>query len=259
MINKFVILDTETGGLTALLNPIISINLMVCRREPFAVLDTFHLKIEPPPGTLLQHSLPGDTSYNPPVTHLTDVNGKTYTCTDKGVPHDLNLVNNPVITSGAARVNGFTWETWADKGVDAAVADQTYVGHINTWFDRKPVVYAHNESFDAKYVRTYLPRLYTAVQSPWMCTMLLYRNYMTRHGEKHSAKLTEIAKRVNDDPSTPAYGMLKTATGSVIDRAHDAAADTIMCYAALIWLATKDGDLRVFPAEMPDEGSFDRT
>jgi hypothetical protein len=82
----------------------------------------------------------------------------------------------------------------------------------------------------------------------------MYQRYLKLRGEKTSAKLGELAKRVNEDSSTELFGCL-TKNGDIISKAHDAGADTEMCYAALRWLAIKTGEHKVYPHtnEQPDE------
>lgn len=251
MINRGLVIDTETGGLDPRQHPLLSISLLVFDRTTSTVLDQFHTKVMPPDGTLLQiPEDPEDTSFNPKVAHLIDINGATF------MPKD-DLGVRPIITAGAARVNGFTWETWRGQAVPRDQADKSFKAFIDTWFDKPPTAYAHNAEFDEKFVLYAFPHTHAAVRRPWLCTLRLYQGYLKKRGEKTSAKLVEFAKRVNADPSTPVFGSLKTAGDDVISKAHDAAADTKMCYAGLRWLAAKLGEESVYPTDAPDERNDD--
>ena len=252
MINRGLVIDTETGGLDDRLHPLVSISLLVFDRATSATLDQFHAKVMPPEGTLLQiPEDPEDTSFNPKVAHLIDINGASYSVNDK------TLELRPIITAGAARVNGFTWDGWRGTAIPLEQADASFATFVDTWFDRMPTAYAHNAAFDEKFVRRTFPKTHAAIRQPWLCTMIMYQKYLKKCGEKASAKLVELAKRVNADSSTPAFGSLKTASEDVISKAHDAAADTKMCWAALRWLAAKLGEESVFPSDAPDERNDD--
>jgi len=245
MINKGLVIDTETGGLDPKVSPLLTTSFLVFQREPGKVLDNFHLKIMPPPETLLEVPLdPNDPSRNPAISHYVNHLGEVY----KVNP------GYPVITAGAAKVNGFTWETWKGCAMPLAQADESLKGYVATWFSTRPVVYAHNSAFDDKFVQKYLPDTYASMQTPWLCSMRMYQKYLKLRGEKQSAKLGELAKRVNEDSSTEMFGYL-TKNGDIISKAHDAGADTEMCYAALRWLALKMGDHHVYPhvETQPDE------
>jgi hypothetical protein len=233
-----LVVDTETGGLDPAVSPILTTSFLVFQREPGKVLDNFHIKIMPPPETLLEVAKdPNDTSYKPEISHYVNYKGETF-ATNPG---------HPVINAVAARVNGFTWETWIGCAIPLEQADNSLKEYINTWFSTPPVVYAHNVAFDDKYVHKYLPRTYASMQTPWLCTLKMYQKYLKLRGEKTSAKLGELAKRVNEDKSTELFGYL-TKNGDIISKAHDAGADTEMCYAALRWLAIKMGDHKVYPS-----------
>lgn len=241
MISRGLVIDTETGGLDPQLNPILTTSFLVFQREPGKVLDNFHIKIMPPEYTLLEVAVdPNDPSRNPAISHYTNAAGEVFKT--KG--------GCPVITAGAAKVNGFTWEAWKGCAVPLTQVDASLKEYINTWFSTPPVVYAHNSAFDDKFVHRYLPKTYSSMQTPWLCTMKLYQKYMKLRGEKSSAKLAELAKRVNEDSSTEMCGYL-TKNGDLISKAHDAGADTEMCYASLKWLGIKMGEHNVYPGEAP--------
>lgn len=256
MITKGLIVDTETGGLDSRVNPLLSISLIAFQTSPMQIVDDFHLKILPPPGTLLQIPVdPEATSYTPKIAHLVDEQGNVYACSERGDPLDESLFSRKVIQFGACRVNGFSWETWRGQAVPLDQADASFKKFIDAWFDTAPVAYAHNADFDEKFVRAYFPSTHAAIAQPWLCTMKMYQKYLKDRKEKGSAKLGELARRANSDPSSPAYGTLKGPGIDIISKAHDAAADTKMCFAALQWLATQLSPHAVFPAKVlaPDE------
>jgi DNA polymerase III epsilon subunit-like protein len=237
MITRGLVIDTETGGLDSKIHPLLTTSFLVFQVSPNKILDNFHLKILPPEGTVLEvQEDPQDTSWSPKISHYVDADGVTH----------AGAEGRPVITAGAARVNGFSWESWKGAAVPLAQADTSLKEYISTWFSTPPVAYAHNSVFDDKFVHKYLPSTYASIRTPWLCSMRLYQKYMKFHGEKSSAKLAELAKRVNEDPSTTMFGSL-TKNGDIISKAHDAGADTEMCYTALMWLATKLGAHQVFP------------
>lgn len=256
MIKKGLIVDTETGGLDPRVNPLVSISLIVFQVDPSKILDNFHIKIMPPDGTLMQIPVdPTDQSFNPKVAHLIDVNGQSYKCDERGNPEHPDLALRPIITCGAARVNGFTWQDWKDKSLPIAQADESFRSFLNNWFDHPPIAYAHNADFDEKFVMYTFPHTHAAIARPWLCTMRLYQKYLKATQRKASAKLAELAKVANADPETPAYLTLRGNGEDIISKAHDAGADTKMCFAAIQWLAAKMGPHNVFPSGQtaPDE------
>jgi DNA polymerase III epsilon subunit-like protein len=248
MITKGLVIDTETGGLDPRLSPLLSISLLAFETANVTELSEFYLKIMPPRGTLLQVPVdPASTAFNPPVAYLEDSAGDRWTCDLKGNPTDPSLQDALIITAGAARVNGFTWEGWKGHAVPLVQADNSFKAFIDQWFETPPVAFAHNAAFDDKFVSRAFPGTHGMLRQPWLCTMELYRKYLKDNGLRGSAKLGELAKTANEDTETPVCG---TLTAYMLN-AHDALADTRMCLGAIGWLAAKMGKASVFPTELP--------
>jgi len=239
---KLVILDTETGGLDARVHPLLSVAMMAVD-STLTEVDAFYAIVLPPEGTLLEvQADPNDTSFTPRIAYLEDIDGNRYECAGNGAPLDPRLTEAVRIQAGAARVNGFTWARWRQFGLTMTQVDDTFAAWVQRWFgEALPKAVAHNASFDSAFVQSWLPNCFRRLDPQWFCTLKAFRalKLTAPDGSKQSNKLVDLAKLVDEDPSTPAYGRLRTKEGSMLDKAHDALADTRMCLSCLLWYQTK--------------------
>lgn len=225
----YVIVDTETGGLSEKANPLLSAAVVVAdsqRRE----VDGFALRIRPPDGSLLEIPIPehmgkgfDEVRKRKNQYYLDVYSGEKYT-----EPGD-----RWIITSAAAEINGYVtvkdyeydlnpMHEW-NKRLSLEEAEATFIRFISQFFTHKPVAVAHNAQFDQKFVRGHLPELYDNIMEPWFCTYKAFRKWKKEHGYgtgKGACTLETACKHAGYD----------------LSNAHEALADTRGCLALLRWL-----------------------
>jgi hypothetical protein len=226
-------LDTETGGLSAKVNPLLSIALVAADAE-LQERDFISIKFHPPVGTVIELPIP---EHRTPTIRGKKIMGYLDGFTGQQVE---DVSTRPIITAVAAEINGYmpikngTWDMqfppeWHREALDYEAGTNQLFAFIAKWFNDRPNVVAHNAKFDNPYTETYLPKFF-AVLGAWFCTCDAFRahNAKTKSGLK--ANLDTLCK-------TAGYTQLE------IDRAqiHGALPDARGCLAGLRWLKQQAG------------------
>lgn len=241
-------LDTETGGLDQRVNPLLSLGAVVVDRE-IREIDGFSFTALPPDGTYLEVPVDSHVGFpgykQRPISHYLDVwTGSKV----QSIPEDAY-----VITSVAAEINGYlkviehpdghneydydAIADWHRRSIPLEELDAVYVRFIKQFFRAKPVPVAHNVSFDDKFIRKYLPELYSNLASDpnadgamWFCTLQAYRKYRKSRGLKNGKGTCTLVQAVRD------------MVGYEIEDAHEALADTRGALALLRVLKAKQAE-----------------
>lgn len=228
-------LDTETGGLTARVNPLLSVGIVVVDAN-FDEVTSIHVKFRPPLGTVMEI---------PIREHQTlDVKGKSierYADVYTGATV-ADVSQRPLVTAYAAEVNGYVPLLSGGIGWDLRFPPEWHRGaltykegedRILEWLVQhygagQPTFVAHNAEFDKKFVAEYLPRVFARGNPDWYCTCDMLRKYhaRTKHlrspGEKGKADLGTLTKLAGFELPR--------------DTVHDARDDARGCIAGLKWL-----------------------
>ena len=185
-----IILDTETGGLNADRNPLLSIGLVHAMDDGLG--DQLSIRFKPPENTWLEVPI-----------HADQLKGKH----DKTIEYWVNLTTGeqvkPVdekparfITSIAAEVNGFVKASETIPGWDMTSAvnwgtDDYASGviRISDWtkMHRANAVLGHNVNFDSKFLMAWVPDLLPALPLEWACTQLVYKKAFLNGATKGSS------------------------------------------------------------------------
>jgi oligoribonuclease (3'-5' exoribonuclease) len=230
---KFLVTDTETGGLDDRINPILSVSLLIAD-ENLQEADGWAQKIKPPGNTMLE--VPVLVDQNPEtrkkrVEYYLDI----YTKEKYQALPETSLVINAV----AAEINGFVqfgsngkWDIgsidkWLNVSLPVAEVDTIYTRYITDRFTSKPVGVAHNAEFDEKFLRRYLPLLHSNYYPNWFCTVKAMRKWYKDRSLKGSAKLAELDVKSGYTPA----------------KAHEALSDCRSCLAGLRWLVKEQTSL----------------
>lgn len=226
-------LDTETGGLSPKVNPLLSIAVVAAGTD-LLEMDHLSIKFHPPVGTVLELPIP---EHRTPTIRGKKIMGYLDVFTGAAV---ADVTNRPIITAVAAEINGYmpikngAWDMqfppeWHREAVDYDAGTALLFTFIQKWFVNRPEVVAHNAKFDNPYTETYLPRFFSVLGS-WFCTCDTFRELNNRTKSGHKANLDSLCK-------VAGYEQL------AIDRAsiHGALPDARGCLAGLRWLRQQNG------------------
>jgi hypothetical protein len=207
----FSILDTETGGLNADRNPLLSIGMVYAMDEGLG--DQLSIRFKPPEDTWLELPI-----------HADQLKGKN----DKTIEFWLNLTTGErqkpggtkptkLITAVAAEVNGFVGSSetvpgW-DMGPTILWGTDTYItgaARIAEWIKVHPstAVLCHNASFDNKFIMAWIPELMSVLPLEWACTQRVYKEAFLNGATKGSS-IGAICKVAGINPE----GTLHTELG----------------------------------------------
>lgn len=200
-----IALDTETGGLSEALNPLLSIAVAVAD-ETYNLMDGFEIKIAPPKNAVIELPAAGSFGKHNFKKRLL---GYMNVWTKERMPSVPE--GTPIITGGAAEVNGYigpddlNWDMsaidrWNASASDVTQAQEDLLTYLTSCFGESQVVtVAHNAVFDIKFVGMNMPKLLRKLKDPWFCTLNASRELFKLRGVKQSAKLTEMAKLAGFD------------------------------------------------------------
>lgn len=222
----FLVADTETGGLNAITNPVLSLGLLIADSNGEEI-DGIELKLRPPFGTTLEVPVKEDQSrdgYGMRISGHYDV----WTREMKSEPGPVQ------ITAGAALINGFIergpdglWnlescQPWLDTSFAPDDASHTILRMVDQYFppEAKPAAVAYNAKFDAKMITQWLPSVARRLSPTWFCAMEAYK------------------KRLNLKKGYKLVDACKTAGFDLGANAHEALADCRGALAVLRWLRT---------------------
>jgi DNA polymerase III alpha subunit (gram-positive type) len=234
---SFIVLDTETGGLHARFNPLLSIAILIAD-EAASELDGHGERIRPPDNCLLQIPLPQDMfnekTWNPRTDHWLNLT--------TGEKVEASFKPLMSIAAKAAEINGFVkpgpdgkWDMtsfrdWTDNTRPLAAVENTYRQFIRQGFGDsvdavKVRTMAYNGKFDKDYVETHMPALYSDLNPQWAdpCEMAKFFVQARTPGIKKGWKLTQMAKEAGFDEH----------------KAHDAYGDCQACLTVFRWLRSQ--------------------
>jgi len=241
---KFVVIDTETGGLCERSNPLLSVAAVVADEnfepvegigdeKPENLRRGFVLHVLPPPNTILavppedMQSEDFKKDYSRPIEYYYNITTKEKL---KTKPEDCQFINH-----GAADMNGFVEikdGKWDIASIDAYLAkslpvkqvDEILVQFISQAFKTKPVAVAHSAQFDIKYLKYHLPKLFANLHDKWTCTQKLLRKWYDNNNLDGYKKGATTLQKLAELASYPQEG------------AHEALWDCLSCLAGLKWL-----------------------
>lgn len=212
-------MDTETGGLNADRNPLLSVGLVHATND--ALGDSLSIRFKPPEDTWLE--VP---------THADQLKGKN----SKTIELWLNLSTgeqhlpqqekpSKFITAVAAEVNGFVKASETIPGWDMASiggwgTDDYASGAVKLaeWAKAHPsnAVLGHNVNFDHKFLSMWLPELLPVLPMEWACTQQVYKNAFLNGATKGSS-VGAICKVAGYEPPE---GALHTELGDCTATFH---------------------------------------
>jgi DNA polymerase III epsilon subunit-like protein len=230
----FIVLDTETGGLQARFNPLLSVAVVVCDTE-LNVVEGHGTKISPPDNCLLQIPIPQDMfnekTWNPRTAYWLNLT--------TGEHVDASFKPLMSIAAKAAEINGFItagpdgkWDLescrpWIANGLPRERVESSYRQLLRTAFgeDLAPGslrTMAYNGSFDAAFLREHMPNLMYDLAPKWLdpCEMAKKMMQAKTPGLKKGWKLVQMAKEAGYEEHA----------------AHDAYGDCLACLAVFRWL-----------------------
>lgn len=202
-----IALDTETGGLDARLNPILSIAIVVAD-ETYTPIDGFEIKVSPPKNAVIEMPAPGNF-FGAGNYSKRQLEGYMNVWTKERTT--VLAPGTPLINAVAAEVNGYIgadplhWDfkaldAWNASTQPADEAENDIIAYLTKSFgDGHVVTVAHNAVFDQKFVEITMPRLYAKLKQPWFCTLEKSREFRKKRGEKGGGKLIEMAKLAGFD------------------------------------------------------------
>lgn len=226
--NGIAVIDLETGGLDVRLNPPVQL-AVVLADQGFKEIDGFALAIKPPPNTWL--SIPADGSqglgpdgrpfFNAPIKHW--LNLETF---EEG-PRPLTgfELNGPaLVLNGAMKLKDGRYDLeqfryhFLANALPVSQLEKTYGIFLTQAFgDASPIVFAHNASFDSRFMRFWFPNLYARLAPGWACTHLSYAKIK---GQRKGTKLADALK----------------AAGVQSETAHEALSDARDCLHVAKWV-----------------------
>lgn len=157
----YVIIDTETGGLSEERHALLSISFIITDRD-LNVLDEFEHKIIPNPAYAIDAKAAEINGYNAQVWQE---QGMTHVQADS------------------------TFTQHIDQWFPAAFTNP----------DRRVIAVAHNATFDQKFVKVHLPNTFKRFHPTWVCTMWGLRQWRKRTGNDGAAKLASLAELAGFD------------------------------------------------------------
>jgi len=201
-----IILDTETGGLNAERNPLLSVGLMIATSEE--ILSTLSVKFTPPENTWLEVPI-----------HADQLKGKY----SKEIECWLNLTTGDMtkpreekparfISAVAAEVNGFVGASDVIQGWDLQKTKLwgqcTYAegaAKIGDWIAATNLhdpgaVLAHNAQFDKDFMLAWLPEIVPILPETWVCTQKAFKDKFLG-GKTKGSSLGAICKLANFSPT----------------------------------------------------------
>jgi DNA polymerase III epsilon subunit-like protein len=226
----YVVLDTETGGLDANRNPLLTLSISTAVGDehdptvPVMPEHTLGLAFRPPTGTAIE--VPADHHMYADKKIRRDIVGYFDVITRE--PVDLSDAKW-IITSYAAEVNGFVqpdamgqWDLarlaqTELEGISYEEGTQTAAAWLKQMFPAPPVAAAYNESFDRKFISGWMPGLIPHLghipgkDGPvfWDVLAMVRKHYKDR-GIKESASLVNACKVAGIE-----HGSAHTASGDV--------------------------------------------
>lgn len=185
-----IILDTETGGVNARRNPLLSIGLVHATEEKLG--DAISIRFKPPEDTWIEVPILAD-----------QVKGKY----SKEIEFWLNLSTGEtqkpgeekpakLIAAVAAEVNGFvkmseTKPGWDMLSMGAWGTDDYATGAVKLaeWIKSHPsnATLGHNVNFDNMFIEAWLPELLPVLPLEWACTQQVYKKAYLNNATKGSS------------------------------------------------------------------------
>ena len=162
----YVIIDTETGGLSEERHALLQISFIITDRE-LNVLDEFQHKILPNPAYAI----------DPKAAEINGYNAELWAEEARGFDH-----------------------IQADKTFSQHIDQWFPAAHANP--DRRVVAVAHNATFDQKFVKVHLPNTFQRFHPTWVCTMWGLRQWRKRQMDERregNAKLASLAELAGFD------------------------------------------------------------